>query len=1227
MWHSFCVLQTLVKTIKTKLCMFISLNTTSISCKRKLVENLKTLRICVLVGGISLLSSLQTYAQVDPSAFFNIPENKEGTIHTVEASEGADISGAIFNIKEGLDGALFSVTSSGRISFKTAPDYESPQDSERDNRYELEVLVIDGTDEYIQSIVFGVLNLSDEAEIISQPVIRVLETDDYYYQIELVEERPVTITASDLPAWLTLTNQGEVEDLIDFFEISTDDQNNPVTLGNAARTAIDEEGNLYINNFESVYKYSRKGVISFIAGSGTGFRDGTGSDAQFGRGVTGMVLDADRNVYISDNFNHSIRKITPDGVMTTIMGDGNAGIGMGTNGLERLDGPNGLDADANGNIYIADGGNDRVVRINSSGALEIVAAGFDSPKAVAVDRDNGNVFVADTENSLIKKVSPEGAITVFAGGGNSHRDNGTSIGTEANFSRVDDMVIDQHKNLYVVSGLSIRKITPEAVMTNLIGKTERASNVNNATSRGVDYVFSSLLDLTVDHLGNLYITDDGLKKASLFNKISGDASDQLGTHSVALTSTADNGETFDQNFNILVSEVDEISPSVVNVTSSNENGSYGYNEIIDILVEFDEVVNVTGTPRLELAHTLDTYQVVYVSGSGSNTLSFTYLIQGGHTTSDQDYSSTEALSILEASITDDAGNNASLTLPVPGETGSLSANKDLRVNATPTVTMSFGPETLTNEASDQVQSLIFELSHPTSQSVRLSLGISGTATTGEDYLLPVAVVDNTIVMEPNVVRAEYAFNITSDDVREIHETIIVDLLGSTHAVFLEPQKAILTIQEKGPPILIQSNPEDEETEFTGSSITFTFSGDIVKGDGRIGIFDSATDMEITGAGAASPRVTVSDNTATLDLLKPLPLEKQVYVRIPKGAFQDTEGLEFRGIQDNTTLNFSTKTRPRLVSSSPADDATEFSGTKITLTFDRDMSRGVGRIAVLDAADDSEISGAGARNERLTIDGNTVTIDLISPLPIDKQLYLKIPSSAFVDDDNIRYRGILDKTTLNFSTPATPKLVSTSPADESVEFEETEITFTFDKAVVAGRGRITIHNAADDEVIIDRGVNGPDVSITENVVTLDLKRSLRGSTDVYIKVSPEAFIGENGLLFNGIDDKETLNFTTGSGPTEVNIGEFDLPISGQSNRRIVRVFPNPAKDHITLDLSVLEGESTLQITSIDGIVKLKKAKITVPQLKVDVSKYADGIYLVKVRSQSGIVAYEKFMVKR
>jgi len=138
--------------------------------------------------------------------------------------------------------------------------------------------------------------------------------------------------------------------------------------------------------------------------------------------------------------------------------------------------------------------------------------------------------------------------------------------------------------------------------------------------------------------------------------------------------------------NLVLTLADGAAPFVIEVSSTTPDGSYKAGEAIDVTIKFSEAVNVTGTPKLTLETGTTNRTADYTSGTGSNTLTFTYTIQPGDTSADLDYFDTSSLALNGGTIKDTALNDATLTLPAPGDPGSLGANKDIVIDTTaPTV--------------------------------------------------------------------------------------------------------------------------------------------------------------------------------------------------------------------------------------------------------------------------------------------------------------------------------------------------------------------------------------------------------------------------------------------------------------------------------------------------------------------------------------------------------------
>ncbi len=301
---------------------------------------------------------------------------------------------------------------------------------------------------------------------------------------------------------------------------------------NPTGAAVDAMGNVYIADKTTVRKITPEGIVSTLAGNkNIGSQDGTGANARFYE-ATGIAVDAEGNVFVSDIGNHNIRKITTAGVVTTIAGSsGNSGYtdGNGPNALFRK--PSALVLDAAGNLYVTDQMNYCIRKITPNGDVTTFAgtntsgyqdangtdARFDACTGIAIDKAE-NLYVVS--GNRIRKITPQGEVSTFAG--NAFQGSANGVGANATFSSPYGICIDASGNLYVsqVGGDNnlIRKITPQAVVTTLAGTGQEGSiNGPGATAR-----FYYPTGIAVDKDYNIYISDQYnyiIRKITLHNEI------------------------------------------------------------------------------------------------------------------------------------------------------------------------------------------------------------------------------------------------------------------------------------------------------------------------------------------------------------------------------------------------------------------------------------------------------------------------------------------------------------------------------------------------------------------------------------------------------------------------------------------------------------------------------------------------------------------------------------
>jgi len=198
--------------------------------------------------------------------------------------------------------------------------------------------------------------------------------------------------------------------------------------------------------------------VNTYAGSSSGLYNANGIAAKFS-GPNDMVIDNNGIIYVVDSSNHVIRRIDTDGNVTTFAGS-SQGFLDGAPTVAKFDSPRGIAVDNQGNVFVADTGNNSIRKISPAGFVSTIAgstglagfvdgnafvAKFATPNSLVVD-NQGNVFVADTGNNRIRKISPSGDVTTFAGSSLGYTDGN---GENAKFNDPYGIDIDINGNLYV----------------------------------------------------------------------------------------------------------------------------------------------------------------------------------------------------------------------------------------------------------------------------------------------------------------------------------------------------------------------------------------------------------------------------------------------------------------------------------------------------------------------------------------------------------------------------------------------------------------------------------------------------------------------------------------------------------------------------------------------------------------------------------------------------------
>jgi sugar lactone lactonase YvrE len=301
------------------------------------------------------------------------------------------------------------------------------------------------------------------------------------------------------------------------------------SLNKPCAVAVDREGQLFIADYGNnrIRKVSKDGINTTYAGNGVPGHAGDQGPAVDARlnGPYGVAVDARGIVYVADQRNNRVRAIRPDGHITTLAGTGRRGFGGdgGPAAQAELAGPDAVLGDDQGNVLIADSGNHRIRKVAPNGSITTLAGTTEGyagdggpateaqlrlPASLALDT-SGNLYVGDFRNHAIRKITPEGTISTVAGTGTAGFNGDNRPATMAQLSQPGGVGVLPDGSVVIADGANfrVRRVALDGTITTLAGSGRRGHSGDGGP--GVLAELAILDILATDAQGNIYFADYG----------------------------------------------------------------------------------------------------------------------------------------------------------------------------------------------------------------------------------------------------------------------------------------------------------------------------------------------------------------------------------------------------------------------------------------------------------------------------------------------------------------------------------------------------------------------------------------------------------------------------------------------------------------------------------------------------------------------------------------------
>ena len=628
-----------------------------------------------------------------------------------------------------------------------------------------------------------------------------------------------------------------------------------------------------------------------------------------------------------------------------------------------------------------------------------------------------------------------------------------------------------------------------------------------------------------------------------------------------------------------------IAPTITSVSSSTANGTYKIGDVIIVNVQFDSAVNVTGTPTLTLETGATDRVLNYVSGSGSNTLSFSYTVQAGDSSADLDYVSTSALSLNGGSIRDGANQSAILTLATPGAAGSLGANKSLVVDGvrpaatsitlsdtalgigeTATVTITFNEAVLGLDVGD-FNVANGSLSNPSSSDGGLTWTATFTPSSNIIDTSNIITLDNTGVMDSagNIGSGTTdSANYTIDTERPTATVVVSDSLlkaGQSTTVTITFSEAVTGLTTADFSVANGSL----SNLFTSDNITYTAT---LTPSANINDASNLITLDNTGvqdvAGNAGTSTTDSNNYA-IDTQRPTAGIVITDTALKAGQSTTVTITFSEAVIGLTTADFSVA-NATLGNLSSSDGGITWTAT---LTPDADVTDATNLITL----DNTSYTDAAGNTGTGTTDSNNYAIDSKAPAITS----VGVPANGtYVAGDALDFTVNFDEAVTVDTAGGTPRLAITLDTGGTVYANY--LSGSGSNALVF---RLTVANGQQDSNGIAVGTNFQSNGATlRDAAGNDAQTALNGvpsTADVLVDAAPPQV---TGIALDGTSPttNTTLGFTVtfSEDVNGVDLTDFALATTGSASGTLLSLVQIDARTY-RITVGGVTGQGTLGLS--------------------------------------------------